>query len=258
MVAPEKGFKNFLPIKYAVYRLLSCKWHIIFCKMSNSVNVSNLTKTFDNGGTARRVVDDVSFAVAAGESLAIMGPSGSGKSTLLNIVGTLDRPTSGRVEIFGADPFALTERQLARFRNLTVGFIFQAHHLLPQCSILENVLLPSLIAPPETFSKEPAQQRALRMLERTGLTARKDARPAQLSGGECQRAAVGRALINAPRMVLADEPTGSLDRDSAENIGLLLSELRREENVALIVVTHSESLAKRMDRTMNLRDGILK
>ena len=240
----------------------------------NRVIVTHVSKEYDSGAGPRRVLVDVSFELAAGSALAIMGPSGTGKSTLLNIIGTLDRPTSGTVEIFGADPFKLRERELASFRNTTVGFIFQAHHLLPQCSILENVLLPSLIAPQaqwdgplrpsnplvtgaEARTTEAPRPRALRLIERVGLTPRMHARPAQLSGGERQRAAVVRSLINAPRVVLADEPTGSLDRASAEGVGALLSELRREENVALIVVTHSESLAQRMDKTMVLKDGTL-
>jgi lipoprotein-releasing system ATP-binding protein len=197
------------------------------------------------------------FEVAAGQSLAIMGPSGSGKSTLLNIIGTLDKPTSGSVEIFGSNPLTLNERELAAFRNATIGFVFQAHHLLPQCSVLENVLLPTIVKRPSgnAASTEIPQARAQRLLERVGLTSRMHGFPAQLSGGECQRAAVVRALINAPRVVLADEPTGSLDRASAEAIGALLSDLRKEENLALIVVTHSDDLAKRMDRTAHLRDG---
>ncbi len=225
--------------------------------MSDRVSVTKLCKQYEAGGEARRILADVSFDVAAGQSLAIMGPSGTGKSTLLNIIGTLDTPTSGTVDVFGVNPFSLPEKQLASFRNGTIGFIFQAHHLLPQCSILENVLIPSLIAPPAPNAKETPHARAVRLIERVGLTSRMNARPGQLSGGECQRAAVVRSLINAPRVVLADEPTGSLDRSSAETIGTLLSDLRREENVALIVVTHAETLAARMDRTMTLRDGAL-
>jgi lipoprotein-releasing system ATP-binding protein len=177
----------------------------------NRVIVTHVSKEYDSGAGPRRVLVDVSFELAAGSALAIMGPSGTGKSTLLNIIGTLDRPTSGTLEIFGADPFKLSARELASFRNTTVGFIFQSHHLLPQCSILENVLLPSLIAAPDG-AREAPRPRALRLIERVGLTPRMHARPAQLSGGERQRAAVVRSLINAPRVVLADEPTGSLDR----------------------------------------------
>lgn len=221
---------------------------------TDRVSVTKLCKQYDSGGESRRILNDVSFDVAAGQSLAIMGPSGTGKSTLLNIVGTLDSPTSGSVDIFGVNPFTLKDKELARFRNTTIGFVFQAHHLLPQCSVLENVLIPALIAP---AGKEAPQTRAQRLIERVGLTPRMHARPGQLSGGECQRAAVVRALINAPRVLLADEPTGSLDRASAENIGALLADLRREENVALIVVTHAETLAARMDRTLHLRDGAL-
>ena len=225
-----------------------------------SVKAIHISKQFEEGGSARTILKDASFDVAAGKSLAIMGPSGSGKSTLLNIVGTLDKPTSGSVEIFGANPLALPERELAAFRNATIGFVFQAHHLLPQCSVLENVLLPTIVKRPAgpAASTELPKARAMRLLERVGLTSRMNGFPAQLSGGECQRAAVVRALINAPRVVLADEPTGSLDRTSAEAIGALLADLRREENIALIVVTHSDDLAKRMDRIAHLMDGELR
>lgn len=220
------------------------------------VNVSNLVKSFQANAETREILSGVSMTVAAGKSLAIMGPSGSGKTTLLNILGTLDTPTSGSVDIFGTNPFSLNERDLALFRNTTIGFIFQSHHLLPQCSVIENVLIPTLVngAKPAGESREA---RAARLLERVGLKHRLHDRPARLSGGERQRAAVVRALINGPKLLLADEPTGSLDHASAENIGGLLAELKREENVALVVVTHTIDLAKKMDATVRLLDGKL-
>ncbi len=181
----------------------------------------------------------------------------------MNIFGTLDTADSGTVEIFGENPFALNEKQLAQFRNRTIGFIFQAHHLLPQCTILENVLLPTIVAktphpgPLPQGARETSTKRAERLIERVGLTHRMHARPSELSGGECQRAAVVRALINGPRLLLADEPTGSLDRVSADAIGTLLAEIVREERAALIAVTHSPELARRMDATLDLRDGVL-
>jgi len=223
---------------------------------TNAIRVQHLQKKYELAGETRQILEDVSFEVAAGNSLAIMGPSGSGKTTLLNILGTLDTPTGGNIDIFGANPAALTEKQLARFRNQTIGFIFQIHHMLPQCSVLENVLLP-ILAGPQPQLKEPPRERALRLLNRVGLSARLHDRPGRLSGGEQQRAAVVRALINAPKLVLADEPTGSLDHTSAENIAGLLSELKREENVALIVVTHTSDVAGKMDATMRLQDGVL-
>jgi ABC-type lipoprotein export system ATPase subunit len=196
--------------------------------------------------------------VEAGESIAVVGPSGSGKSTLLNIIGTLDRPCSGAVLLDRSDIFALSEMERSLLRNLHIGFIFQMHHLLPQCTVLENVLLPTIPARRmKHHTKGGAEARARNLLERVGLGERMDHRPGQLSGGECQRAAVVRALINKPKLLLADEPTGSLDGSSSENLGRLLMELNEEEQVTLIVVTHSMDLAKRMGRIYRLRDGRL-
>ena len=231
----------------------------------DSVTATHIRKRYGTAGPAREVLKDATLRVDSGKSLAIMGPSGSGKSTLLNIVGTLDTADSGSIDIFGQNPFTLNEKQLALFRNQTIGFIFQAHHLLPQCSILENVLLPTIVAKHATRHPVPLPQeerensaaRARRLIERVGLTARMHARPGNLSGGECQRAAVVRALINGPRLLLADEPTGSLDRASAEAIGALLAEIVREEKAALIAVTHSPELARKMDAVLELRDGTL-
>src|SRR5687767_2078188 len=160
-----------------------------------------------------------------------MGPSGSGKSTLLHLLGTLDRPTHGTVRLDGADPFALPEPQLADFRNRSIGFVFQDHHLLPQCSVLENVLIPTLAG-----AKENLEGRARQLLERVGLSQRLDHRPAELSGGERQRVAVARALIHKPLLLLADEPTGNLDRKTAETIGQLLLDMHQQEKTMLIVV----------------------
>ncbi len=193
----------------------------------------------------------VDLTLGPGESVAICGPSGCGKSTLLNIIGTLDRPDSGTVALDGRDATALSEAELSEVRSRVLGFVFQMHHLLPQCSILENVLVPTLTG----RSPDGAEERARKLLERVGLGARAGHRPGQLSGGECQRAAVVRALINRPRLVLADEPTGSLDRASAESLAMLLGELNREEGVALVTVTHSPELAKRAGRVLELRDG---
>ncbi|HWD18889.1 MAG TPA: ABC transporter ATP-binding protein [Verrucomicrobiae bacterium] len=196
----------------------------------------------------------VDLEIAAGESAAIVGPSGSGKSTLLNIIGALDRPTSGRVSIEGQDLSGLNDDALADFRNRRLGFIFQAHHLLPQCTALENVLLPTLASPTGPV-RAAAPERARRLLTRVGLAARLDHRPGQLSGGERQRVAVVRALINQPALLLADEPTGALDRASAEALAQLLTEINREEKVTLLVVTHAPDLARQMGRVFEMRDG---
>jgi lipoprotein-releasing system ATP-binding protein len=196
----------------------------------------------------------VSFEVAAGESISITGPSGSGKSTLLNIIGTLDRPTTGQVRLEGEDLSQLNELALASVRNRKIGFVFQSHHLLPQCSVVENVLVPTLAAGAVSQRAE-AQDRAVQLLKRVGLGERLKHCPGQLSGGERQRVAVVRALINHPRLLLADEPTGALDRVSAEGLGNLLVELNQEEKVTLIVVTHASDLAQRMGRTLELQDG---
>lgn len=217
------------------------------------LELTDVTKSYVTPeGAEAKVLNGVSFKVAEGESVAIAGPSGCGKSTLLNIIGTLDRPTSGRVVLDGRDVASLDESGIAEVRSRLVGFVFQHHHLLPQCSILENVLVPTLVARPDG-----AETRARELLERVGLSHRLTHRPGQLSGGECQRAAVVRALINKPRLLLADEPTGSLDRANAESLAGLLRELNRSEGVALIVVTHSSDLAKRAARVLDLRDGVI-
>ncbi len=202
------------------------------------------------------VLRDISIEIARGTAVAIVGPSGSGKSTLLNIIGTLDRPTSGRVLLDGKDLSQLNELDLAAIRNRQIGFVFQAHHLLPHCTVLENVLVPTL-ANPDTAQRKEAEARAQQLLQRVGLGERLKHRPGQLSGGERQRVAVVRALINRPQLLLADEPTGSLDRASAGELGQLLVDLNREQGVTLIVVTHAPDLAQRMGRVLELRDGAL-
>lgn len=207
------------------------------------------------GAVPVSVLSGADLRVARGESLAILGPSGSGKSTVLNLLGTLDHPDSGHVNFDGREVGGLDARELARVRNRSIGFIFQNHHLLPQCTALENVLLPALAG--GSASSAAAEARARQLLDRVGMGARMDHLPGQLSGGERQRTAVVRALINQPLLVLADEPTGALDRVSAENLGRLLVELNRKDGVALVVVTHSVELAQQMGRIVELRDGKL-
>ena len=222
------------------------------------LELQQVSKTYaaPDGGVPISVLADINLTLAAGEAVAMVGPSGSGKSTLLNIMGTLDQPTAGRVLLEERDVNVLPEIELAVIRNRQIGFIFQQHHLLPQCTILENVLLPTLTAPAE-LQTVATRQRAARLLERVGLKERIHHRPGQLSGGECQRVAVVRALINQPKLLLADEPTGSLDHATAVNLGQLLLELNREEGVALVLVTHSRELAARLPRVFELRDGAL-
>ena len=217
----------------------------------------DVAKDYDATAEGRpvAVLRGISLGVAHGESVAIVGPSGSGKSTLLNIIGTLDRPTRGQLRFDGQDLTQLDELELAAFRNRQIGFVFQAHHLLPQCTVLENVLVPTLAGDKSLRASAPG--RAQRLLERVGLGARLPHRPGQLSGGERQRVAVVRALINRPKLLLADEPTGALDRTSALGLGDLLVELNREDALTLIVVTHAPDLARRMSRALELRDGAL-
>jgi len=240
------------------------------------LKLTDVTKRYESLGGANPlpVLNEISLEVGGGETVAIVGPSGSGKSTLLQIIGTLDRPTSGQVLLNGNDLAVLDDLQLATVRNQQIGFVFQSHFLLPQCSVWENVLVPTLAGkarrPTRTASEptddgahgvprptESTEARAERLLKRVGLAERLRHRPGQLSGGERQRVAVVRALINQPQLLLADEPTGALDHASATSLGQLLVELNREECVTLIVVTHAKELAKRMGRVMRLEDGRL-
>jgi ABC-type lipoprotein export system ATPase subunit len=215
---------------------------------------SHVQRTFDlPSGQQLDVLRDASLSLGKGESVAVVGPSGSGKSTLLNIAGTLDLPTSGQVCFDGKDLAGLADAEVARFRNREIGFIFQLHHLLPQCTALENVLIPTLVG----AQSDDTEKRAIDLLDRVGLADRADAFPVVLSGGERQRVAVVRALINRPRLLLADEPTGALDAESAASLGDLLVDLNRETGTALLVVTHSSELAGRMARSLTLRNGVL-
>ncbi len=211
-----------------------------------------LTQSF----AAVRVLDGIDLEVRQGESIAIVGPSGCGKSTLLNILGGLLPPTAGAVAIKGVDLATMNADELAGFRNQQIGYIFQSHHLLPQCTALENVLVPTLVHG-DAAMRAAAAARAEKLLVAVGLGDRMRHSPGTLSGGECQRVAVVRALINQPQLLLADEPTGSLDGVAADQLGELLVELNARESVALITVTHSDRLAARMQRTMVLSGGVL-
>lgn len=222
------------------------------------LELKNITKKYHSpsGSETRTVLENLSLEVNAGGSIAILGPSGSGKSTLLNIIGSLDKPTSGETILDGQKLADLDENQLAQIRNKKIGFIFQMHHLLPQCTVLENVLIPTL-ADSKGEDKEKLVARAKALLQKVHLENHADHRPAQLSGGEQQRVAVVRAMIYQPPILLADEPTGSLDQKSAENLAQILLQLNKEEEVALIVVTHSEKLAANMQRVYDLNNGKL-
>tara|TARA_R110002111_G_scaffold254461_2_gene320106 strand:- start:9570 stop:10262 length:693 start_codon:yes stop_codon:yes gene_type:complete len=216
--------------------------------------VRELTKEFSIAAESLPILAGVNLVLNRGDALAITGPSGSGKSTLLYILGVLDQPTSGEVIQFGQNPFELSTKQQAEFRNQNIGFIFQDHHLMPQFSVLENVLIPTMVYQGATSD---AEDRARHLLERVGLHDRMHHRPAQISGGERQRVAVCRALINNPRLLLADEPTGNLDRSNTESIGKLLLEINQEQNTVLICVTHSSDLAALFPKHQGLRDGLL-
>jgi lipoprotein-releasing system ATP-binding protein len=216
--------------------------------------VENVVKEYPTPAEPLRVLSGVSFSLERGENVAILGPSGSGKSTLLSILGTLEPPTSGTVRLAGMDPFALNEVELAAFRRDNIGFVFQEHHLLPQCTVLENVLVPFLA---DGSATEADQRRATDLLGRVGLADRLMHRPAELSGGERQRVAIARALVRGPTLILADEPTGNLDRATAHSIANLLLELQVERNAILVVVTHSEAVAAALQRRMELESGKL-
>lgn len=233
----------------------------------------NIGKRFEapDGAPTISVLDGISLVVGRGESLAIIGPSGSGKSTLLHIIGTLDAPSTGQVTLNGNNLGSLDEKSIAAVRNREIGFVFQFHYLLPQCTVLENVLVPTLAAPKRNGVREAGpggvgeaprvaerpEERAVRLLKRVGLAERLSHYPGQLSGGERQRVAVVRALINQPQLLLADEPTGALDQASAEQLAQLLLQLNHEERVTLIVVTHARDLARRMNRVFELKRGHL-
>lgn len=217
------------------------------------LQATHLTKRYPSPAGDLTVLADVSLTLAAGEAAAIMGPSGSGKSTLLYVLGALEPPTSGEVTLDGQNPYTLDPKSLAAFRNRQVGFVFQDHCLLPQCSVLDNVLVPTLVGERD----ESAADRAATLLQQVGLEDRMHHRPAALSGGEKQRAAIARALIRQPRMLLCDEPTGNLDADTAARVADLLVDLHQRQNTMLIVVTHSDALAARFAKRWRIDRGRL-
>ncbi|PYS74313.1 MAG: ATP-binding protein [Acidobacteria bacterium] len=217
------------------------------------LNVRNVTKEYSTPAGPLRVLSDVSLSLSKGDAISIMGPSGTGKSTLLYIVGALEPPTSGTVTLDEQNPFELTETQLAAFRNRQIGFVFQDHCLLPQCSVLENVLMPTLVS----TDAHDAPARARSLLEQVGLNHRLDHRPSELSGGEKQRVSLARALIMRPQLLLCDEPTGNLDHKSAETVASMLLELHQQQQTILIVVTHSAELAERLPVQYELIDQVL-
>jgi len=221
------------------------------------IELNNITKTYINADIKREVLKGIDLSVEKGATFSIVGPSGSGKSTLLNIIGTLDNPSSGTMKFDGRDLSQYTANQLAEIRNKKIGFIFQSHHLLPQLNVIENVLVPT-IPSKDKAKKKLAAERAINLLEYVGLKDKTHQLPGQLSGGEAQRTAVVRALINEPEIILADEPTGSLDLDSSMMIGELLSKINKEKNVALIVVTHSKILANSIGNIYSIKNGLLK
>jgi putative ABC transport system ATP-binding protein len=216
-----------------------------------AVDLERVAKVYPRGAGEVAALVDVTLRVRAGESVAVTGPSGSGKSTLLSILGCLDRPTSGRYALDGVAVAGLTDPELSRLRNRRIGFVFQSFHLIPQLTVAENVETPLLYGPVPVKEWRP---RAMSCLEKVGLAHRADHRPAELSGGEAQRAAIARALVCEPALLLADEPTGNLDSATGEDIAALLGALHREGRT-LVVVTHNEALARRAQRIVRLRDG---
>lgn len=221
------------------------------------LKLEEVSKSYANeSGTAeRKILENLGLEINRGERIAIVGPSGSGKTTLLNLIGALDRPDSGKIIFEGRDISHLSDKELATFRNTRIGFVFQLHHLLPQLSLLENILLPTLTD--KKLRGNDTMERAIRLTTRLGIEGLAQQKPSELSGGECQRTAVARALINKPDLLLADEPTGALDHHSAVNLVKLLVELSREEKMTLVVVTHSLEVAREMDKIYRMEDGIL-
>lgn len=216
------------------------------------LKITDLHKSYYHLGREVPVLRGAKLTIAAGDMVAIVGKSGVGKSTFLHVAGTLDKPTSGTVHYWGKNVFELPDRQLARFRNENLGFVFQFHHLLPEFTALENVMIPALVGRLELGE---ARKRALALLERVALTHRLTHRPGELSGGEQQRVAIARALIMNPRLIFADEPTGNLDEKTSEEVHELLFELNRDLDIAFVVVTHNFALAQRMRRQLHMRGG---
>lgn len=223
--------------------------------MSNLVlKCENVGKSYDDGALSVNVLSGLNLEVAEGQSVSIIGSSGSGKSTLLHILGGLDRPSEGRITLMGSDLGVLSQKELGSLRNRYLGFVYQFHHLLPEFSALENVMMPLLIG---KKPKAEAEAQAAAMLEKVGLKARMLHRPSELSGGERQRAAIARALVTRPKCLLADEPTGNLDRKNAQNVLDMMLDLKTELGTSLIVVTHDDELAARFERVMTMQDGRL-
>jgi lipoprotein-releasing system ATP-binding protein len=220
--------------------------------MTNLLEVSDLYKSFGTKAAKVEVLKGINLRVAAGETIALVGASGAGKSTLLHVIGTLDRPTSGRVLFGNEDVLQMGDKELARFRNRSIGFVFQFHHLLPEFSALENTMMPLLIS---GMKKDEAEKVAVGLLAEVGLAHRLTHKPGELSGGEQQRVAIARALVMSPRLLLADEPTGNLDMKSSDEIHDILAEINREKGITLIIVTHNERLAARMGKTIRMVDG---
>ncbi len=269
MLPPPGGCKRFLPRCHRTHppgrcgrnRLRRGGVRVNYALMaatdssnSSGLRVTNLTREYPTRAEPLHILRGISLSLARGDALAVTGPSGSGKSTLLHIVGALDRPTAGEVLINGRNPFTLPEPELAAFRNREIGFVFQEHYLLPQCSVLENVLVPTLVAP---GAGAVVVERARMLLGRVGLANRLDHRPAELSGGERQRVAIARALINRPTLLLCDEPTGNLDRVTARAVADVILEMGRAENATLIIVTHSTDLAASLPKQVTLVEGRL-
>lgn len=221
---------------------------------TNILEIEGLEREFPAVPEPLKVLRGIDLRLPEGAAMAIMGPSGSGKSTLLHVLGTLDAPTAGSVRIAGRDPFTLSPAELAVFRNRRIGFVFQDHHLLPQCSVLENVMIPTLVAPEK---ERPGRERGLEFLERVGLADRASHLPSEISGGERQRTAVARALINSPSLLLCDEPTGNLDEATADTIGDLLEKLVTEFRTSVVVVTHSAPFAARFGTQYEMHGGKL-
>lgn len=221
-----------------------------------NLSVKNLSKSYRTniGGVERRVLSNLDLELASGETMAIMGPSGSGKTTLLNLLGTLDKPDAGNIQLGNTSLSEMSENEVLAFRNQQAGFVFQFHNLLPQCTLLENILLPTL---PLKGDRASMLKRAEELMELLGIQAQRNNKPGELSGGECQRAAVARALINQPALLLADEPTGSLDAVNAEQLIDLLLDINHRLQVTLVVATHSITVAQRMNRIYTLQEGKL-
>jgi len=224
-------------------------------KRDNMLSIKNISKSFKQRGL---VLNNLSLDVNEGDSIAIMGPSGSGKSTLLNILGLLDKPDSGKIDFKGSPVAQFTDNESAAYRNRNIGFVFQDHLLLPHLTVMENVCLPLMASKYSPAELSAREEDILKLMEKTGISDLKNKYPSNISGGEAQRVAVVRSLANNPSILLADEPTGSLDSRNAENLGDMLLKMNRETGITLILATHSEELAKKMSRVFRLEDGKLK